>query len=115
MIGKESFNSCDRAATHLDQLNHRSGLSTYLQDVDVGGAVGPVAAAVHLDVFQPLDVRLGVAVNLAVELHITAHHNSLIGRQPRLEDGPVGGTLCRGKVAIVSSRHETTARANPIR
>lgn len=75
--------------------------------MDVGGAVGPVAAAVHLDVFQPLDVRLGVAVNLAVELHVAAHHHRLIGRQPRLEDGPVGGALCRGKAAIVSWRRGT--------
>lgn len=81
--------------------------------MDIGGAVGPVAAAVHLDVFQPLDVRLSVAVDLAMELHVTAHHNRLIGRQPRLEDGPVGGTLCGGEAAIVSRGRERASRANP--
>lgn len=86
----------------IEQSNCQSGLLTHLQDVDVGGAIGPVAAAVHLDVLQPLDVRLRVAVNLTVELHITAHLNRLIGRQPRLEDGPVGGTLCGGDVADMS-------------
>lgn len=67
---------------------------THLQDVDVGDAVGAVAAAVDLDVLQPLDVRLGVAVDLAVELHVAAHHHRLIGRQARLQDGPVWGALC---------------------
>lgn len=66
---------------------------THLQDVDVGNAVGAVAAAVHLDVFQPLDVRLGVAVNFTVELHVAAERHRLIGRQAGLEDGPVGGAL----------------------
>lgn len=69
------------------------GLQTHLQDVDVGDAVRAVPAAVDLDVFQPLDVRLGVTVNLTVELHITAHHHCLIGWQTRLEDGPVRGAL----------------------
>lgn len=62
---------------------------THLQDVDVRHAVGAVAAAVHLDVFEPLDVRLSVAVNLAVELHVAAHHHRLVGRQAGLQDGPV--------------------------
>lgn len=89
-------------------IEHRqSGLSTHLQDVDVGGAVGPLAAAVHLDVFQPLDVRLRVAVNLTMELHVTAHLHRLVGRQPRLEDGPVGGALCGGEVAALSRSHKS--------
>lgn len=81
--------------------------------MDIGGAVGAVAAAVHLDVLQPLDVRLGVAVNLAVELHITAHHHRLIGRQPRLEDGPVGGALCGGKTASVGDAGPRPAKPPP--
>lgn len=86
---------------------HHEGvrLQTHLQDVDVGHVVGAVAAAVHLDVFQPLDVRLGVAVNLTVELHVAAHHHRLIGRQARLEDGPVRGALWDRKHGVVSTSH----------
>lgn len=69
------------------------GLKTYLQDVDVGNAIGAVATAIDLNMFQPLDVWLGVAVNLTVELHVAAHHHRLIGWQACLKDGPVRGAL----------------------
>lgn len=41
-------------------------------------------------------MRLGVAVHLAVKLHFAAHRHCLIGREAGLQDGPVGGALCRG-------------------
>lgn len=66
---------------------------THLQDVNIGDAVGAIAAAVDLDVFQPLDMRLGVAVHLTMKLHVAAHHHRLIGWQACLEDRPVRGTL----------------------
>jgi len=69
---------------------HSVRFRTHLQNVDVGNAVGAVTAAIHLDVFEPLDVRLGVAVNLAMKLHVAAHNHGLIGWQACLEDGPVG-------------------------
>lgn len=78
------------------KLSHTSvqvQTQTHLQDVDVGNAVGAVAAAVDFDVFQPLDVRLGVTVNFTVKLDIAAKHHRLIGWQARLEDGPVRGAL----------------------
>lgn len=87
-------------------LHHKGvRLQTHLQDVDVGNAVRAVAAAVDLDVFQPLDVRLGVTVNLTVELHVAAHHHCLIGRQASLEDGPVRRTLWDRKHGVVSISH----------
>lgn len=56
----------------------------YLKDVDVGGAIGPILASVHLDVFEPLDVWLSITVHLTVKLHVTANHHCLIGRESRL-------------------------------
>jgi len=91
--------------------NLRPATAAHLQDVDVGNAVGAVAAAVDLDVLQPLDVRLGVAVHLAVELHLAAHLHRLIGWQARLEDGPVGRTLCGGGGAQ-SHHHGNDAAGN---
>lgn len=67
-------------ANSTETLTRRCvGLQTHLQDVDVGSAIGAIAAAVDLNVFQPLDVRLGIAVDLTVELHVAAHHYRLVG------------------------------------
>lgn len=90
---KNSLNKTLRRGSLSRALHQGLGLQTHLQDVNVGSAVRAVAAAVDLDVFQPLDVRLGVAVDLTVELHVAAHLHRLIGRQACLEDGPVRGTL----------------------
>lgn len=46
--------------------------------------------------FEPLDVRLGITVHLAVELYVAAHRHCLVGREASLQDGPVGGAFCRG-------------------
>ena len=89
----------------LEMCNRAPGLQTHLQDVNVGNAVGAVAAAVDLDVFQPLDVRLSVAVNLTVELHVAAHHYRLIGWQARLEDGSVRGALWERKTSALAWNH----------
>lgn len=51
-----------------------------LEDLNVGSPIRTVAAAVPFDVFEPLNVRLSVAVNLAVELNIVAHHRCGVGR-----------------------------------
>lgn len=59
--------------TTIPEGKEWAGLCTHLQDVDIGNAIRAVSAAVHLDVFEPLDVRLSVAVNLTVKLHIAAH------------------------------------------
>lgn len=65
----------------------------YLEDVDVGGAIGPMPASIHLDVFEPLDVWLSITVHLTLKLNITAHHHRLIGRESSLQDGPVRWAL----------------------
>lgn len=67
----------------------------YLEDAHVGQTVRTHAAAVHLDVLQPLDVRLGVAEHLAHELHVASHHRRAIGWQTSLEDRSVGRALWR--------------------
>lgn len=66
------------------------GACTNLQHCHVRGPVGSVFAAVDFHVFQPLDVRLGIAVDLAVKLHIAPNHHSLVGREPCLQDWSVG-------------------------
>lgn len=66
----------------------------YLQDLDVGQVVWTNLTAVDLDVLQPLDVGLRVTVHLTHELHIAAQGHRLVGRQSRLQDGPVRGALC---------------------
>lgn len=69
--------------------------SSYLEDADVRQAVRAVAAAVDLDVLQPLDVRLRVAEHFALELHVAAHHCGAVGGEAGLEDRPVWGAFCR--------------------
>lgn len=71
--------------------------STNLEDLHVRRPVRTVAAAVPFDVFEPLNVRLGVAVDFTVELDVAAHHCCGVGWQAGLQDGPVWGTLCIGK------------------
>lgn len=68
----------------------KEGASTNLQHRDIGCPIGPVFAAVDFHVFQPLNVRLGIAVDLAVKLHIAPNHHSLVGREPCLQDRSVG-------------------------
>lgn len=66
----------------------------YLQHSDVGVSVGAVAAAVLSDVFQPLDVRLGVAVDLADEAGVLPNVYSGVGWETSLENRPVRGPFC---------------------
>lgn len=82
------------------QLNHPASQPAadgiaYLEHSDVGCAVRAHLAAIHFHVLQPLDVWLGIAVHLAVELHIAAQNGCLVGRQSGLQDGPVWGALCK--------------------
>lgn len=74
----------------------------YLQDLHVGQVVGADLAAVHLDVLQPLDVGLGITVDLAEELHVAAHQCCGVGGQPSLQDGSVRGPLCTEETRAVS-------------
>lgn len=67
---------------------------TDLEDLNVGRSVRAVAAPVSDDVLEPLDVRLGIAVDLTVELHVRAHHCCGVCRQSSLKDRPVWRTLC---------------------
>lgn len=67
---------------------------TNLEDLNVGGPVRTIASAVPFDVLEPLNVRLGVTVDLAVELDVTAYHCCGVGWQTCLQDRPVGWTLC---------------------
>lgn len=69
------------------------GGATHLEDLDVGRAVGAVAAAVPLQVLEPLQVWLGVAVDFTVQLHVAAQPRRGVGRKSGLQDGPVGGAL----------------------
>lgn len=69
--------------------------SSYLEDADVRQAVRTVAAAVDLDVLQPLDVRLRVAEHFALELHVAAHHCGAVCWEAGLKDRPVRGAFCR--------------------
>lgn len=64
-----------------------------LQDLHIGEAIRSEAAAVDDDVLQPLNVGLGVAVHFAQQLHVTACHSCGVGRESRLQDGPVRGPL----------------------
>lgn len=57
-------------------------------------SVGAVATAVVGDVLQPLDVGLGVAVDLADEAGVFPDVHGGVGRETSLENGPVGGPLC---------------------
>lgn len=66
----------------------------YLQHSDVGVSVGAVATAVLSDVFQPLDVRLGVAVDLADEACVLPNVYSGVGWETSLENRPVRRPLC---------------------
>lgn len=70
-----------------------AGGSAHLEHGDVGRAVGPHLAAVHLHVLEPLDVGLGIAVHLAEQFHVTAHHSRGVGWESCLKDGPVRGPL----------------------
>lgn len=57
-------------------------------------SIGAVTTAVLSHVFQPLDVRLGVTVDLADKAGILPNMYSGIGRETSLENRPVGGPLC---------------------
>lgn len=51
----------------------------YLDDLDVRDAIRSVPAAVHLDVLQPLNVRLRITVDLTMELGIPSDHGCCVG------------------------------------
>lgn len=63
---------------------------THLENKNIRVPVRPLPAAVDGDVFEPLDVGLRVTEHSAHEGHVAADHRRLIGRQARLQDGPVG-------------------------
>lgn len=65
-------------------------MCTNLQHRDIGCPIRAVFAAIDFHMLQPLDVRLGIAVNLAVNLHIAPYHHGLVGREPCLQDWSVG-------------------------
>lgn len=66
----------------------------YLQHADIWVSVWPEATAVLRDVFQPLDVRLGVAVDFADEAGVFAHMHGGVSRKAGLENGSVRGAFC---------------------
>lgn len=57
-------------------------------------SVRPVTTAVLSDVFQPLDMRLGVTVNLADKARVLPNVHGGVGRETSLEDRPVRGSFC---------------------
>lgn len=67
--------------------------SSYLENADVRQAVRTLAAAVDLDVLQPLDVRLRVAEHFALKLHVAAHHCGAVCWEAGLKDRPVWGAF----------------------
>lgn len=69
---------------------------TNLEDLNVGYTIRTIAAAISFDVFEPLNVRLGITVDFTVELDVAAHHGRSVGWQTSLQNGPVGGALCIG-------------------
>lgn len=69
--------------------------SAHLEDEDVRVSVHCLPAAVHRDVFEPLEVRLRVAEHAAHERHVAADDRRLIGRQAGLQDGSVRRALCK--------------------
>ena len=52
-------------------------------------SIRTVATAVLGDMMQPLDVRLGITVDLTDKASILPHMYSGVGREAGLEDGPV--------------------------
>lgn len=63
-------------------------------------------AAVLCDVFQPLDVRLGITIYFTDKAGILPNMDSSVGRETSLEDRPVRRSLCREYV-------EKDLRQNP--
>lgn len=57
----------------------RMSRGAHLKDLNVRGPIGAVAAAVALDVFEPLNVRLSIAVHFTVELDVTSHDRCGVG------------------------------------
>lgn len=66
----------------------------YLQNSHVRVSIRAVTTSVLGDVFEPLDVRLGVTVHLADEAGVLANVHGGVGREASLKDGPVGRALC---------------------
>lgn len=83
---------CNTGTTAEERLpwGWKEGANTNLQHRDIGCPIGAVFAAIDFHMFQPLNVRLGIAVDLAVKLHIAPNHHSLVGREPCLQDRSVG-------------------------
>ena len=65
----------------------------HLQNLEIGQPVGPIFTAVLFHVLDPLDMGLGIAVHLAEQFHVTAHHSRGVGWESCLKDGPVRGPL----------------------
>lgn len=86
---------------------------THLENEGVRASVWPLSAAVHSDVFEPLDVRLRVTEHSTHELHITTNDCSLVGRQTGLQDGSVRRTLCSNRGVWKHVRAEEELRAGP--
>lgn len=72
-------------------MRGQGGAGTYLQYTDVGVSVWAGATTILLDVLQPLDVGLSVAVHLTHEACVLPHLHTGVGWQPCLENGPMGG------------------------
>lgn len=71
-----------------EKVEEKTGF--YLQHSDVWVSVRAVATSVLGDVFEPLDVRLGVAIHLADEAGVLTNMHGGVGREASLKDGPVG-------------------------
>lgn len=57
-------------------------------------SIRAVTTAILSDVFQPLDVRLGIAIDFADKAGVLPNMNSGVGRETSLENRPVRGSFC---------------------
>lgn len=73
----------------------RGSVGIYLQHSDIRVSVGAVMTAILSDMFQPLDVRLGVAVDLTDKAGVLPNMHSGVCRKAGLENRSVRGPFCR--------------------
>lgn len=64
-----------------------------------------VPTAVLRDVLQPLDVRLGITVDLTDEAGVFSNIYSSVGWETSLENRPVRGPLCQEGGKEKSQKH----------
>lgn len=66
----------------------------YLQHSDIGVSIRTIVTAVLSDVFQPLDMRLSIAVNLADKAGVLPNVYRGVGWQTSLENRSMRGPFC---------------------